>query len=155
MLDIKYQLLEGQVTHELLNTFRLDCGRVVGIVGLYLMPTYASLLEGVPDAKYDDMLIARFRKGVSAFWGDRPVHVIPSQSYHLLTEVGRTSRWMPPVTYYAWLQSGAMSDSDNFASELVVIWFGERERDITLFETTKRALRELSWKELAKGCELD
>jgi hypothetical protein len=154
-LDVKYELREDYVAHRLLNTFRLDCGRVVGMVGVHVMPTYAGLLEGVPDSKLDAGLIKQSRERVSSLFGERPVHVIPPKTYHLLTEGRRTSRWMPPVTYYAWLESGALDGSDNFASELVVIWFGERERETTLFETAKRALRHLAWEELAEGCELD
>lgn len=153
--DIKYELREDMEPRDLLGTFKLECGRVVGISGLHVTATYAGLLEGTPNTKVDNWFVASFRKGVRAYWGDRPIHVIAPKIYHLETHCGRTSRWMPPVTYHAWLQSAALSGSEKFASELVVIWFGEREKGLTLFETTKRALWQLSWDELAGECDLD
>jgi hypothetical protein len=69
--------------------------------------------------------------------------------------MGQHSRWMPSVTYYAWLESGALAGSDSFAAELVVVWFGEREQAASLFETAKQALRGLPWEDLAMPCELD
>jgi len=134
------------------HTFNLSSGRSVRISALVVMPTYASLVSGVPDPDSDAELILRARKRVRTLWGERPTHVILPE-YECAMEGGRTFLRMPPLQYCVWLESGPLKSSAKKCSQLVVIWFGRCNSYVGLLELIERSLRSLPWEQLAVGCD--
>jgi hypothetical protein len=118
---------------------------------LLVMPTYASLMSGLPDPDSDAELILQARRRAATLWGDRPTHVI-IPDYQYAIEGGRTFLRMPPVEYHAWLESGPIDKTDKAGSQLAVIWFGHRPSFLSLLEFVRRSLRVLPWEKLAGVC---
>lgn len=130
----------------------LSDNRAVWINAMLVMPTYASLVSGLPDPDSDAELILQARKRAGALWGARPMHVIVPE-YECDIDSGRTHLRMPPWQYYVWLESGPINGSAKAASQLVVIWFGQRNAYVSLLEFVEQSLRELPWEKLAGGCD--
>jgi hypothetical protein len=119
---------------------------------MMVMPTYASLVSGLPDPDSDAALILQARKRVRTLWGERPTHVIVPEN-ECAIEAGRTFLRMPPWEYYAWLESGPIKGSVKKASQLVVIWYGQRNWYVPLLDFIEQSLRSLSWEKLAGACD--
>lgn len=133
-------------------SFTLDSKRSVSITALVIMPTYLTLLAGLPDPDFDAELILQARKRAHDLWGIRPTHVIaPTYAYD--TDAGRSHLRLPPVTFYAWLESAALPGSAKPRSQLIVIWFGRHDVYVDLLQTVKDSLQSLSWEELAGGTD--
>jgi len=132
--------------------FTLGAERFVWITAMMVMPTYASLVSGLPDPDSDAELIVQARKRARSLWGARPTHVIPPKNVYAI-EGGRTFLRMPPWEYSAWLESGPINRSVKKSSQLVVIWFGHRNGYISLLEEIERSLGLLPWEALAGGCD--
>ena len=130
----------------------LKPGRLASINAMMVMPTYASLLSGIPDPDSDAELILRARKRAGMLWGIRPTHVI-APIYEYASAAGRAHLRMPPVEYHVWLESDAIPGSDKTRSQLVVIWFGNIGYDGDLLESIEDRLRTLPWETLAGGCD--
>jgi len=130
----------------------LDGGRLVSITALLVMPTYASLVSGLPDPDSDAELILQARRRAAALWGDRPTHVIVPD-YQYTIEGGRAFLRMPPVEYHAWLESGPIDKTNKASSQLAVIWFGQSPSFVSLLEFLRRSLRALPWEKLAGVCD--
>jgi hypothetical protein len=127
----------------------LSSGRIVHLDSLHMGRTYADLLQGTPDIKYNETVIARTRRALNGVWGERATHVIPPVS-RTIVEAGRKYIRLPELTYYAWLTSGPLRPEWWSASELVVVWFGPRDRDTSIPALVEHAVRDLPWKRLAK-----
>jgi hypothetical protein len=125
---------------------------MVSITAMVVMPTYASLVSGVPDPDSDAELILQARKRAKGLWGDRPAHVIVPE-YEYAIEGQRTYLRMPPWEYCAWLESGPIKGSVKKSSQLVVIWFGQRNGYVALLDFVEQSLRSLPWEKLAGGCD--
>ena len=136
----------------IIHMFQLDSKRMVSITAMVVMPTYASLVSGVPDPDSDAELILQARRRAKGLWGDRPTHVIVPE-YEYAIDGGRTYLRMPPVEYCAWLESGPINSSGQMCSQLVVIWFGQRNGYVALLDSVERSVRLLPWEKLAGGCD--
>lgn len=58
--------------HPLEYQTTLASGRVVSLTALHVERTYAGLMEGSPDANYNDRLIEQERRRMTPIWGERP-----------------------------------------------------------------------------------
>jgi hypothetical protein len=130
----------------------LSDDRIAWINAMLVMPTYASLVCGLPDPDSDAELILQARNRAVALCGTRPMHVIVPE-YDCDVDVGRTHLRMPPWEYHVWLESGPIRGSAKAGSQLVVIWFGQRNWYVDLLESFERRLRSLPWDKLAVGCD--
>jgi hypothetical protein len=126
--------------------------RMASIISMLMMPTYASLVSGVPDPESDARLILEARKRARTLWGDRPTHVI-APVYEYAVEGRRTFQRLPPVEYHAWLQSRPIEGSGKESSQLVVIWFGRCGGYVALLKYVEQTLQSLPWEKLAGGCD--
>jgi len=136
----------------IIHMFQLNSNRMVSLSAMLVMPTYASLVSGVPDPDSDAELILQARKRARAIWGDRPTHVIAPE-YEYAIDAGRTYLRMPPVEYHVWLESGPIQSSGKGCSQLAVIWFGRCHGYVSLLHHVERSLRSLPWEKLAGGCD--
>jgi hypothetical protein len=152
-VHIPCELRPGESSrHGSFHMITLNAGRIVWVSAMAVMPTYASLVSGIPDPESDAELIIQARKRSGALWGDRPTHVIQPE-YDCAIGGGRTYLRMPPWEYWAWLESGPIKGSAKTCSQLVVIWFGQCNAYVSLLEFVERSLRALSWEQLAMGCD--
>lgn len=135
-----------------LDVVTLESERIAWIIAMMAMPTYASLVSGLPDPDSDAELILQARRRASALWGARPTHVVVPE-YEFAYDAGRTHLRMPPWQYYVWLESGPIKGSVKESSQLVVIWFGQRNAYQSLLEFVRQSLRSLPWDNLAGGCD--
>ncbi len=94
----------GHSSPHSIHVFLLQPGRIASINAMIVMPTYASLLAGIPDPDSDAELIRRARTRAAALWGPRPTHVI-TPIYEYAVDAGRAHLRMPPVEFQAWLES--------------------------------------------------
>ncbi len=152
-VHIPCELRPGESSgHSNFHAFTLESNRIVGITAMMVMPTYVSLVSGLPDPDSDAKLILQVRKRVSKLWGERPTHVIvPKNEYAM--DAGRTYLRMPPVEYSVWLESGQIKGSEKTRSQLIVIWFGQRDWYVALLDFIEQSLRSLSWEKLAGACD--
>lgn len=142
----------GEASPSHIDVLMLSTKPLVSLTALVMMPTYASLLGGLPDPDSDAGLILQARDRARALWGDRPTHVIVP-TYEYAIDAGRAHLRLPPVTYYAWLESDAIQGSTKLCSQLVVIWFGRLGGYSDLMEYVRNSLRSLPWDEVAGGCD--
>jgi hypothetical protein len=109
--------------------FSLVCNRGVDIEAFHMEETYAGWLEGAIVEEYNDQLISQARSRLDKLWGfSGAVYVIPPASrivrFH---SIGR-----------------------HCGSSLVVIWFGERERELPVHAMVEAACRYVPWDQYAK-----
>jgi hypothetical protein len=151
-VHIPCELRPGESSrHGIFHMLTLSSNRIVWMSAMVVMPTYVSLVSGLPDPDSDAELILQARKRARVLWGDRPTHVI-MPDYEYANDAGRTHLRMPPLQYYAWLESGPIKGSEKTCSQLVVIWF-QRNGYVGLLESAERSLRALPWEKLAGGCD--
>jgi len=67
--------------------FTLNSGRVVQLDDLHIALTYAGLLEGIPDAEYNERLVQQAIRAMVPIWGGAPDVPRPQ----LLEAIGRSS----------------------------------------------------------------
>jgi hypothetical protein len=119
---------------------------------MVVMPTYASLVSGVPDPDSDAELILRARKRIGALWGARRTHVIVPE-YVYATSGECAFLRIPAFEYSVWLESGPLKGSDKPGSQLAVIWFGNSGGCVSELDCVERSLQSLPWEQLAGGCD--
>jgi hypothetical protein len=134
----------------------LDSGRDIELTELKISSTYGGLLEGYPNARMNDALIARLAKRRSL-----PAHVISPRRTYPHPELDKRLAFGPmellPAVY---CQASFRSDRINeeldpvlHRSWLMVAWFQEDLSSlVTEFVTT--VVSSLAWEELAEDSEL-
>src|SRR5262249_34552364 len=128
----------------------LDCGRRVSLDALDYSCTYASLLEGRPDAQMNASIIERALSARESTWGKRAVHVIPP----VIDNSDSAHPKRPPIVLRRWLTCYQPIHPKFMASELVVMWFSQDCHGETMADVVYRAVRGLSWDQLARDFEL-
>lgn len=126
----------------------LASGSIARLGDFHVRRTYADLLEGTPDAEYNNKIMTRASIAMEKIWGKRKTHLIAPE-IRIITEAGRTFPRLPELTYYAWLTSDPI-ESPWCASELVVIWFGPYDLENSVPALVQRAIRDLPWERLAQ-----
>ena len=131
--------------------FSLVCNRNVDLEAFHMEETYAGWLEGAIAEEYNDRLISEAKSRLDKTWGfSGAVYVIPPTSRIVrIHSINRRNVLLPPWCYHALLTSKAIDDH-YCGSSLVVIWFGERERELTVHEMVEAACRYVSWDQYAK-----
>ena len=127
----------------------LSSGRIVGVHELHLARTYACLLGGTPDSKYNELIIERARCRMMPVWGERPTYVVPPM-VRIITEAGRTYPRLPEVQYHVWLESEPLSEHW-CGSQLVVICFGPPQHQAPVAEILGPLLRDVPWEQVAQN----
>ena len=148
-----HQLLDGQWSAPHKYGFVLASGRPVLIEAFHMDETYADWLEGATNEASNQQRIARELASMTKAWGIRATHVIPPVGRVEERRDGRRNVKLPTYCYRAWLTSKAISDDYN-GSELVVIWFAERDMERSLAGIVELACRDLSWESLAQDFEV-
>lgn len=147
-----YELRPGDSARQAnFHMFQLPSGRFLWLHAVSMLPTYGSLIAGLPDPESDAELILRSRNRLKTLWGDRPTHVIPPQ-YQYAIDGGRTWLQMPAMEFHVWLGSNQIESSEKPSSQLAVIWFGHYDPHLNLYRFIERELQSLDWEQLAGGC---
>lgn len=128
--------------------FTLNSGRVVQLDDLHIALTYAGLLEGIPDAEYNERLVQQAIRAMVPIWGERPTYLC-SPKTRRVTEAGRSYERLPELRYHAWLTSHPM-DPRWCDSEVVAIWYGPKEPDVPVRHIVIRDLKDLPWEQCAQ-----
>ena len=133
--------------------FSLASGRPVVIDSFHMDETYAGWLEGATNEASNQQRISRKVAATAEAWGVWPAHVIPPVGRVVARSDGRRNVRLPTYCYKAWLISKAIGN-DYGGSELVVIWFAERDVENSLVGIVEKACRELSWEWLAQDFDV-
>lgn len=129
--------------------FSLSSGRNVIMDAFHLEETYAGLIEGVTTEADNDARIERKMHGMEKVWGQRATYLIKSASRLFPGPNTRPNIRLPRYCYHAWLLSKEMNKG--FAgSELVVIWFGRQEKELSLLGMVEHACRDVPWEKHAR-----
>jgi hypothetical protein len=140
----------------------LASGRTVELTGLEISSTYGGFLEGYPNARVNDALIARLGRRRELPYGSQPAHVIaPLRSIPEPTEGSARMPFGPVETLPAVYCQGSFRsarineelDPALHRSWLMVTWFQEDlSSPVPGFVTA--AVHHLAWDELAEDFEL-
>lgn len=133
--------------------FTLTSGRAVLLTRFHMDETYGGLLEGTPHKGSHDALLISMRNRMNRLWGPRATYLIrPISRIGPEFRPGVREVRLPHYCYHAWLSSKRMDDKF-CGSELVVIWFGEREEKLPLLGMVEQACRDVPWEEYARDCD--
>jgi hypothetical protein len=80
---------DGTDMHPFEYQTKLAAGRIVSLYALHVGRTYAGVMAGTPDSKYNAQVIERARRQMIPLWSDRPTYVIPPM-LRMVTEAART-----------------------------------------------------------------
>jgi len=139
----------------------LSSGRSVELTSLTISSTYGGLLEGYPNARMNDALVARLGRRRELACSSQPAHVIAPP--RLRPDPAQGSGQMPfgpvetlpPVYCEGSFRSGPVDDEIDpvlYVSWLVVVWFQEvLARPVADFAAA--AVRGLAWEALAEDIE--
>ena len=139
----------------------LSSGRSVELTSLTISSTYGGLLEGYPNARVNDALVARLGRRREFAYSSQPAHVIAPP--RLRPESGQGSGRMPfgpvetlpPVYCEGSFRSGPVDDELDpvlYVSWLMVAWFQEDlARPVADFAAA--AVHGLAWEALAEDIE--
>ncbi len=135
--------------------FTLVCNRGVDLESFHMDETYGGWLEGAIGEEYNDLLISQARSRLDKTWGfSGAIYVIPPTSRIVrIHSINRRNVLLPPWCYHALLTSEPINDH-YCGSSLVVIWFGERERERTVHEMVEGACRHVPWDQYAKDFDV-
>jgi hypothetical protein len=123
----------------------LDCGRRVSLDAFHYSRTYASLIEGRPNAGLNAQIIQAALTERDGSWAQRRTHLIPPVADARVPE----HPVLPPVVLKAWLTCNEPVDPSFMGSELVVIWFQDECHAEPIADVVFRAVRGLPWEQLA------
>jgi hypothetical protein len=138
----------------------LACGRSAELVSLTVSPTYGGMLEGYPNARMNDLLLARASRPQQAP-GGHPVHVItprrsrPGPGDHPARCRSARSRHCQPRSARLFRSALVSQEPDPVLHQswLVVTWFQEDlARPVADFAAT--AVHEIPWDDLASDSKL-
>ena len=125
-------------------TFKLSSGRRVAVHGFRYGETYAGLLLGVPNAKYNESIIQRKLSEARSGWYEEPYLLPP------VTRPGRHSgEFLPPYCCAAEISSSPLRQDED-SSSLTAIWFTPWFFDEPLATFLERSLKDLPWEQVAK-----
>lgn len=139
----------------MIDDFVLASGRVVRLDALHIDCTYADLVDGIPDAKYNEKILARKRQHLEKVWGQRPTHLISpeTRTVEVKSLFAERGIYLPEITYHAWLTSDPIG-GESCGSELVVVWFEHKAAGTGVLGVVERAVRDLPWEQLAKDYDV-
>jgi hypothetical protein len=124
---------------------KLDCGRNVKLEEFTYSRTYASLLEGRPDAELNARILEYANTEQPKSWGSVAMHLIPP-----VIDVRNSDHpVLPPVLLRALLTSFEPIDPAFTGSALVVVWLTEECHAEPIAEVVVRMLKGLAWDKLA------
>jgi len=139
----------------------LASGRPVELTRLTIFSTYGGLLEGYPNARMNDALIARLGSRREFPYFSVPAYVIapPRSRPGIVAEPARMPfgpvEILPSVYCEGSFRSGPVDEDLDpvlHESQLIIVWFqDDLARPVTEFAST--AVHGLAWDDLAEDCE--
>lgn len=142
-----------------LGGFVLRRGRRITLREVHIELTYGGLLEGYPNAKVNDHILARLPGRAQALLGTRPVHVVPPHRTvvpsHRATEPLGPMEKLPAITCLGTFESAPVSVGGDTAfdySALLVVWLQDQAAPLIAAPVIEQ-LRDLPWASLAQDEE--
>lgn len=125
-------------------TIDLSCGHTANATGIVARPTYAGLLEGLPDAGINRRILEE-----AATWGSRYFHhaeyVVVEPEITVRRHRDRDVPMLPPVAIGAlFISHQPAKDPEAHGSSLVVIWFQENVEPL-LSDAVRPRIEGLDW----------
>lgn len=137
----------------------LASGRSVELTDLKISSTYGGMLEGYPNPRLNDALIARLSKRREYAYCSQPAHVIPPPRSQPDQGAGRLPfgpvETLPPVCCEGSFRSGPVNEELDpvlHESWLMVVWFQE-DLSRPIADIAAAALHGLAWEDLAEDIE--
>lgn len=139
----------------------LTAGRSVELTRLAISSTYSGMLEGYPNRRMNDALIARLGHRRESAYGSLPAHVITPRRGLPGPDDGSAPmpfgpvETLPPVYCEGFLRSGPVYEGLDpvlYESRLLVVWFQE-DLASPVADFAATAVRELPWNDLAEDTE--
>lgn len=139
----------------------LNSGRSVELTGLEVFSTYGGLLEGYPNARMNDRLLARLARRLEFAYQSQPVHLIAPPRHHPEHGSDRQLAFGPvevlPAVYCRGKFESYCIDEDLddvlHRSWLTVVWFQE-DLAAPIADFVSAAVADLAWDEHAEDHEL-
>jgi hypothetical protein len=139
----------------------LSSGRSVELTSLTISSTYGGLLEGYPNARVNDALVARLGRRREFAYSSQPAHVTAPPRLRPESDQGSGRmpfgpvETLPPVYCEGSFRSGPVDDELDpvlYVSWLMVVWFQEDlARPVADFAAA--AVHGLAWEALAEDIE--
>jgi len=132
----------------------LDDGRRISAWACYAQSTYAGLLEGLPDRRFNDRLLADLVLRAASLFDGSPIHIIaPTRTDDTFEHGSRRHAFerLPRFWVAAAFDSEPI-DTGKEWSALTVIWFQDEPLPVTAKAHAK--VRALDWNAAAKDYEL-
>ena len=122
-------------------------GHTLRVEDFHVSPTYAGMLEGLPDEQKNAEQVDFCRRQIQELCGQgRPVHLLPPA-----ISMKRGHPHLPPVTCWAWLTSNQpVRDMNQDGSHVFLIWFTELDPTQSLQGVVAAAAADLAWPSIAK-----
>lgn len=122
-------------------------GYTLRVEAFHVSPTYAGVLEGLPNDERNAAEVAACRRQIERLYGQgRPVHVLPPA-----ISMKRGHPHLPPVTCWAWLTSNQpVRNTHQDGSHLFLLWFTESDPSRSLQDMIADASRDLAWTSVAQ-----
>lgn len=141
--------------------FALDDGKVVSLEALYYTHTYAGLLEGYPDATYNNKVVQQAISRTTKIWGPRATYLVPPKSNEKGFQPHPRSlrREHPPhvelpgIEIQGWFTSDPPVQSGEYSTELVIIWYRDQWQEESLYSVVYDGIRSVRWIEFATEFE--
>ena len=120
-------------------SFNLHCGRSVYLDSLRYGRTYAGLLEGRPDKKYNDVIVARACANTNG-----PAHLVSPS----IDESDPAHPSLPPVEMIAevWCNDPI---GDGMGSHATIVWYRDTWNKQSLIDVVLEGIRDVPWESIA------
>ena len=136
-----------------------NCGIKYYLDSFHVSPTYGGLIVGVPDEEMNQGIIGSLEKRASneLFGKNRPYHLIQPETKFIMDPAKPTSSnenapRLPRWECITWLYSSWEPPEGIWTgSHLFVGWFTDKLYDHPLNEVVHEVVKDLDWKNLAKG----
>jgi hypothetical protein len=116
---------------------KLQTGKLVTLHAFHFTTTYGGLIVGEPNEVINNTIIKQI--SYPANWGIRKAVFDKSDIYS-------SEFVLKPIIYNAWLKAGPITEQNNHdGSSLVVIWFGEAQKDMSISEIVSSGLGIFDW----------
>jgi hypothetical protein len=135
--------------------FTLRSKRSIWARSYFILETYAGILEGTPDEKFNERMLQSLPDRLRTIFGGLPVHILePTLVFSELASQRRGYEvlLLPPVCIAAVFTSSPARDESMHASGLTIAWFQEHDFPIVSEENQLR-LSEMIWEETAVDFE--
>jgi hypothetical protein len=126
-------------------TFNLAGGQSVSVDAYKYSRTYATLMDGLPNARLNRLLLDEAQKKARLLWGKRKVYLVPPECDRSEPE----SPKLPASQYIVWLICHEPVSPRFSASELVVVFYSNLPEDTPITKILKEHLGQLRWEHLA------